>query len=109
MDVVTFDGLPLRLDSPVAASTHTVDNLTFTGFQGDETQLYVSLPGADVNAQLLLNSPVFETVPTTGYYLETVNRSGVGGPILAVELVSPNPTGGSNYVLQGTNTVVLWP
>lgn len=109
MDVVTFDGLPLRLDSPVAASTHTVDNLTFTGFQGDETQLYVSLPGADVNAQLLLNSPVFETVPTTGYYLETVNRSGVGGQILAVELVSPTPVGPPNYVLEGTNTVILWP
>lgn len=107
---VTLDGLPLRVDSPVSPELHTMADITFTGaYLGSDTQLYLSLAGADVNAPFRLTSPMFETAPSTGYYIDVVNRGGADVPILAVEVTSPTPTGPLDPVRVDQYSVILWP
>jgi hypothetical protein len=106
--LVTLDGVPLEIVSSVSPDLHNLTDVTFTNFQPSDVQLYVELPGAGVNGQLLLNNPVFELpAPTTGYYIQGVNTT-QSGVQLVIELINPTPASQTRY-LEGSLTSIVWP
>jgi len=110
LDVVGFDGLPLRLVSGVAPNAHRIDGVTFTNMPGGSSHLLVQLPGGGVNAPLTLNAPVFAQPPTGGgYHLDVLNAT-PQGQLLQIVLVSPSPGQPPlNGLKLGTNVQVSWP
>jgi hypothetical protein len=100
--------VPLEIVSSVSPDLHHLTDVTFTNFQPSDVQLYVELPGAGVNGQLLLNNPVFELpAPTTGYYIQGVNTT-QSGVQLVIELINPTPASQTRY-LEGSLTSIVWP
>jgi len=108
---VTFQGLPVRIDTATPPGSHVLSDVTFTGYAATDTQLYIRMPGSAT--AFTLTNLVFSTVPppdgTTGHYLWAEN-SVVGGTALTIELSNPTPLGvKSPEYLQGANTIINWP
>jgi hypothetical protein len=108
LDVVTFDGLPLRLESNVVPTAHTVDGVLFTNMPATSNHLYVQVPGA--GSPMVINSPVFQTTPGGGFYhLEVINAVPLG-QLLLVSLTSPTPSPPPAAAFKaGANAEVIWP
>jgi hypothetical protein len=112
LDVATFDGLPLRLESTVTGPSQSVGDVTFQNMLPDEVQLFVSLPGG-VNFPASFVSMAFDgTVTfTTGAHLQTVRNPNGGFPTenFVLDLTGATPAGASATQLVGTGTLVIWP
>jgi len=99
----TFTGLPLRVTSSVAPNLHNINGLVFQSMDPADVQLYLSLPGAGVNAPLLSQDMIFDSPNfTTGRHVETARSA--GNDVFSVQFVnaSPNPL----TWLQGANTLI---
>ena len=71
------------------------------------TQLYVELAGAGAGTPLVLNSPSFNTTPTSGgYYIEAINTV-VGASGLYIQLNGPNPSSDGGFT-KTVGTTIIW-
>jgi hypothetical protein len=107
LDLVTFDGLPLRIVSNTQPNASYLNQITFTGMLPGVSQLYVDLPGV-TGVPLVLDGPTFATVPTGGgYYLEAVNPV-AGGATLYIQLNNPLPATSGGYTKTAGNVQIVW-
>ena len=110
LDKTTFDGLPVRISTSAAPGSLWLSEITFTAMPTNETQLSVAVPGAGLASPLLIQRPVFDTPPQSGfYYLELVNPTQLD--VLEVQVTNPTPANRPAEILtSGAGLVTLvWP
>lgn len=87
LDVVftEFDGLPLSLTSTSGPAAHTLEDVTFTGMAGTETQLFLRMPGGGV---FLGWNLIFTDPPTTGLYASVESSNATPW---SLDMLNPSP------------------
>ncbi|MEM7415542.1 MAG: Ig-like domain-containing protein [Gemmatimonadota bacterium] len=105
IDGASFAGMPVRLISTTAGSGHTMDNLSFSGMDPADFQLFLQLPGG-VNTPLNMNGIAFDVLTfTTGGHIQTQrNTGGLAEPFVAQFFTTtPDPITG----LAGPDTQIF--
>ncbi|MEX2283016.1 MAG: Ig-like domain-containing protein [Gemmatimonadota bacterium] len=106
LDGITFNNLPVVLDG---SNLYTIrmDSVTFGSYLGSAVQLRVRHnPGADLTFNLMR----FNTVPTSGLYLDAVDLD-FGTFVLTINMNAATPSTGGQFVRTNTgaqNAVVRW-
>jgi hypothetical protein len=102
IDIATFDGLPLRIDSTLGTANYVLDGVTFTNMNTADTQLYIRVAGS---GQITTNDMTFLTVPTTGLFASVASSNATNWTL---QMQNPNP---GNEAFTQTDGVanIVWP
>ncbi|MBK8003717.1 MAG: hypothetical protein IPK12_07140 [Gemmatimonadetes bacterium] len=102
-----MDGVALAVDAGASAGTIQMSGVTFQNMPTTVTQLAITHPGAVASVDLA--NMIFNTVPSSGLYLQVTDADGPSPNVLTVNLftTSPATSGGLAQALGGA--VINWP
>ena len=101
VDGLVLDSVALSIGAGTLAQ---FDSVTFRRQLWSGTQLTIAHPGAAATFRRI----VFETEPTTGYYVSATDTAPTNGVPLAITLLDPEPTNGSAATRTAGGATVTW-
>ena len=101
-----IDHVSLFVSNNTASPVMLLDNVTFQNMDPTVSQLHIFAPGGLTSFGF--NNLVFQTVPTTGLYLQVDDSAPADGNVLTVDMFTPTPASPGGFISTSGGAVINW-